>query len=255
MENIFKESEFPFEKLSKFGISKDMFLDLPERYLNDVFSGLPSPLLPLSIEDEEGNRVEATARISLLRMDDGSVNILFFPKLSHPASRQDYSMSEQQRLECGRPVLKSLVNAKTGKVEDTYVQLDRKTGNLMSVPADVIEGNIRVWVNNHHLMDMEQRLLRQGDPVELSYRGKPHTIGIDLNAPSCIRYAPCGQSEWEKDEEKEYARYEFGISGCWVFADDGSLDYIPEDDYTDDIIEEQKKRGQQNAQRSAARAY
>ena len=35
----------------------------------------------------------------------------------------------------------------------------------------------------------------------------------------------------------------FGIYGCWVMGEDGNLDYVKEEDYTDELWNEQKKAG------------
>ena len=34
--------------------------------------------------------------------------------------------------------------------------------------------------------------------------------------------------------------------GCWVMGDDGNLDYIPEEEYTEELWNEQKKSGERN---------
>lgn len=37
------------------------------------------------------------------------------------------------------------------------------------------------------------------------------------------------------------SKYNFGINGCWIKNDDGSLDYVKEDDYTEEIMAELQK--------------
>ena len=35
--------------------------------------------------------------------------------------------------------------------------------------------------------------------------------------------------------------YNFGLNGCWVTDETGNLDYVPEDNYTQEMWEEQAK--------------
>ena len=41
-------------------------------------------------------------------------------------------------------------------------------------------------------------------------------------------------------------KYTFGCYGCWVMDDDGNLDYVPEEEYTEELWNEQKKSGERN---------
>ena len=38
----------------------------------------------------------------------------------------------------------------------------------------------------------------------------------------------------------------FGVYGCWVMDDDGNLDYVPEEEYTEELWNEQKKSAERN---------
>ena len=42
-------------------------------------------------------------------------------------------------------------------------------------------------------------------------------------------------------------QYNFGLFGCWVCSDDNTLNYISEDDYTEEILDEQKRAQSMNA--------
>ena len=41
-------------------------------------------------------------------------------------------------------------------------------------------------------------------------------------------------------------KYTFGVYGCWVMDDDGNLDYVPEEEYTEELWNEQKKSAERN---------
>jgi len=42
-------------------------------------------------------------------------------------------------------------------------------------------------------------------------------------------------------------RFSFGIYGCWVKDANGDLSYVPEEEYSDEIIAEQQKHIDRNA--------
>ena len=54
--NSFEESEVPYQTLAKFGLTHEMIEDLPMHALDDISNGRPSPLLPVSMEVNEGYR-------------------------------------------------------------------------------------------------------------------------------------------------------------------------------------------------------
>ena len=58
---------------------------------------------------------------------------------------------------------------------------------------------------------------------------------------SRTRFANGDGEQWRKDGKREWDKYTFGIYGCWVMDDDGNLDYVPEEEYTEELWNEQKK--------------
>lgn len=74
----FQDNEIPFEVLASFGLSKEMVEDLPMKVLETLLNGLRTPLLPISIQDKKGNHVISSARLSLVRTEDG-VDVMFMP--------------------------------------------------------------------------------------------------------------------------------------------------------------------------------
>ena len=74
----FQDNEIPFEVLASFGLSKEMVEDLPMKVLEALLNGQRTPLLPISIQDKKGNHVISSARLSLVRTEDG-VDVMFMP--------------------------------------------------------------------------------------------------------------------------------------------------------------------------------
>lgn len=46
----FYESEYPYDTLEKFGLTREMIEDLPMHVLDDLSAGLRSPVLPIKVK-------------------------------------------------------------------------------------------------------------------------------------------------------------------------------------------------------------
>ena len=75
---------------------------------------------------------------------------------------------------------------------------------------------------------------------------EPVTVGIDLNEKNGIRFCQGDSQKWSGQAKREWDKYTFGCYGCWVMGDDGSLDYISEEQYTEELWNEQKESAQRN---------
>ena len=75
---------------------------------------------------------------------------------------------------------------------------------------------------------------------------EPVTVGIDLNARTGIRFCHGDGERWREQSRREWDKYTFGCYGCWVMDDDGNLNYVSEDDYTEELWNEQKKSAERN---------
>lgn len=77
----FSEEEVPYGILEQFGLTREMIGDLPMDVLQAIHSGRRSPILPIRIDDSEGNAIHARTRFSLVRREDGTADVLFYPVL------------------------------------------------------------------------------------------------------------------------------------------------------------------------------
>lgn len=71
-------------------------------------------------------------------------------------------------------------------------------------------------------------------------------MGIDLNTRTGIRFCHGDGEKWHEQTRREWDKYTFGCYGCWVMDDDGNLNYVSEDDYTEEMWNEQKKSAERN---------
>ena len=63
-----------------------------------------------------------------------------------------------------------------------------------------------------------------------------------------LRIADGDSIAWQQDAKADkLPKYNFGIYGCWMADDDNVLSYVAESDYTQDILDEQKRMESRNA--------
>lgn len=77
--NQIEFDELPFSTLERFGLTREMIEDLPMRVLDDICNGRHSPVLPVRVTDEHGGQIESRSRFAFIRMDDGQVDVVFYP--------------------------------------------------------------------------------------------------------------------------------------------------------------------------------
>ncbi len=73
--NSFKEEEIPYEVLETFGLTREMVEDLPLCVLQQISNGRRSPVLPIHVKDNQGNIIKSRTRFSLIRNEDGKVDV------------------------------------------------------------------------------------------------------------------------------------------------------------------------------------
>lgn len=239
----FNENEIPFETLEQFGLTHEMIEDLPVRVINDIMEGRRTPILPIRLSDEDGNTVKSRTRFVLVRKDDGTVDVLFYPELEE-AELSRFSEQERTKLEEGKSII-ATVEDKHGNMVRSFVQLDNGTKQVLSAPTQVIGRNLKVISDEIRLSSAELNRLSNGEPVTFARDDVDDaiTVGIDLNERTGLRFAPGDAKMWSEQRSREWDKYTFGVYGCWVMDDDGNLDYVNEEDYTDELWNEQKKAG------------
>lgn len=107
----------------------------------------------------------------------------------------------------------------------------------------VIGRNMQYVADRYHLTGAEMQKLQNGDALSiLNDEDEEITMGIDLNSKTGIRFAAGDEQTWKREAKREWDKYNFGAFGCWV-AEDGDLDYVHEEDYSEEMWQEQKKVG------------
>ena len=155
----FNEEQVPYGLLGQYGLTREMVEDLPEAPYCDIMNGLLSPVLPVSVKDDEGNTISARTRFRLVRTDDGGVDVLFYPRLLR-CELDSYSESEQYELRQGRVILS---HAPDDADRKCFVQIDPDTNQVMYVPTPVIGRNIRNLMDRFELTTDDITLIQMGE--------------------------------------------------------------------------------------------
>lgn len=244
--NVFADEEIPYEVLKRFGLSQEMIEDLPQNVLSGIRDGRRSPVLPICYTCEDGDKVLDRARFSLFRDDEtGEVKVMFYPKQTR-LTLDVFNEAEQAMLRDGKAII-GITTTEDGREVQSFYQLDADTMQVLSVPTPVIGNNLQVLADFFQLSSAELTCLKNGEPLTIADENDEVTFGIDLNDPKGFRHCMGNVQKWREQASQPMETYTFGIFGCWVKDDDGNLDYVPEDEYTEVMWEAQKRIGMNRA--------
>ena len=239
----FNNSEVPFGTLAKFGLTKEMLEDLPQGVLEDIYDGRRSPVLPICMKDGEGNEVKTRTRFALVRLESGEADVMFYPQLKRNELVR-FSPEERKALLANQAIIAQAI-LPDGKQIPAFHQLDPGTNQILYVPTPVIGRNLELVSKAMSLTNAELTCLQKGLPISVIDGDDVHTVGIDLMEKSGIRIAQGDERKWREDQRQGISKFNFGLNGCWMTVDEGNLDYVPEESYTEELWEEMRKRNSQ----------
>lgn len=240
----FEFNELPYPTLARFGLTQEMIEDLPLRILKEIGKGGYSPVLPMRVTNENGEVIESRSRFAFIRMDSGEVDVVFYPTLKS-SPLECYNEEQQKQLLDGKSIIADVAMA-DGRHSKAFVQIDEETKQVMYVPTPIIARNLKVLAEVMHFGTVEVNGMQHGEPLTVAVDGEPVTVGIDLHNKTGIRFCAGDAQKWKEQPKCEWDKYTFGCYGCWVMDDDGNLDYVPEEEYTEELWNEQKKSGERN---------
>lgn len=244
----FTEDEIPYNILERFGFTREMLEDMPDGIIKKLKNGHTTPMLPIRVTADNGDKILSAARMSLYRNDNGEVRIMFFPRLKK-AELSRFSPQQQKSLNEGETIIGNMTMP-DGKKAPAFFQIDHETNQLKSVPVAVLDNNIKFIAEELHLSQPEVNCIRNGKLLAADYKDTQWTLGVSLNEASGVRVVAGDEQAWREEDKRDYGKFNFGLNGCWIANDEGGLDYVPEDEYTDELWDEMKKRG--NLQRNAS---
>ena len=244
----FQDEEIPYETLEQFGLTREMIEDLPIDILQQIYDGRPTPVLPVHVTLENGDEVSSRTRFSLVRRQDGTADVLFYPVLDE-VQFKNLDEQQQQKLLANKVIIDYKNKEAAEQGIKSFLQLDTETKQVLSVPTPVIGRNLQMIADNHHLIAAELQSLQNGEVLTILSNKQQISLGIDLNSKSRIRFAAGDESQWRRESKREWDKYTFGAFGCWIMDDNGNLNYVSDEDYTEELWNEQKKHGMRMHQR------
>lgn len=232
----FTEQEIPYRTLAKFGLTQEMIDDLPENVKNFLLTSRWTMRLPVVMENDYGEKFLAKARIRLIRLSNGMVDVIFAP-YCETDSFNEYNEDQQAVLKKGRVIITDV------NEHQCYVQFDKDLNQTMSVPVELIMQNIDILADQFGIDDTDKEYIAKGEIATLTQLTKPVSIGVDLKEESGLRIIPGTVQEWVIGEEENVEKYTIGVYGTWIRDEVTSdMDYVLENDYTEDIMQEIERR-------------
>lgn len=62
-----------------------------------------------------------------------------------------------------------------------------------------------------------------------------------------IHFAAGNEFVWKREAKRDCDKFNFGIFGCWTMDENGNLDYIPKENYTDEMWNELSSKSRAKA--------
>ena len=187
---------------------------------------------------------------------------MFSPKLK-TIDLDAFSDDERQSLLDGKVIVAN-VDDKTVTDEgveemqriQAFVQLDRDTNGVIYTPTQVIGRNLNAVATEYELSGDDLQSFWNGSLVTLyeeNHQGQkePVTIGVDLFSDTGVIVVPGTAAKWESTVRRAMPKYSFGNDGCWLNKN-GHLTYVPEEEFTKDILDELERIAKQHGMASEA---
>lgn len=238
----FSHDEIPFETLEKFGLTSEMIEDLPQNVMQRFLSSQPTPALPLTYENIEGQKLVTPTRLTLVRLSDGMVDVCLSPRWTDK-DLSEFTPEQQAKLENGEVIVAEMGN--NGKC---FIQFDDSINKVIGSPVALVNKNISLLARSYGLDDTDMETLENGGVIEINVNGNILSAGIDLNDDACIRTANGPIATWKQDKEADrLPKYSFGLFGCWMADDNNNLSYVPEENYDEEMVREFERTAEANA--------
>lgn len=243
-----EEYEFPYEDLEQVGLTREMIEDLPMKVIDDLSSGRCSPMLPVKVKTDDSEVIESRARFAFVRVENGKIEALFYPKLKSSPLEQ-FSKEQREALMSGKTIISS-VKFDGGSSSSAFVQVDQETLQVVAAPTAIITRNLKVLADELGLSASEVKCIQNGEPLTFIIDDEQTTVGIDLNEKVGLRITEGDANKWREQNKRIGEKYTFGCYGCWIMDNEGNLDYVREEDFTEELWEEQRKSAQRNVSSS-----
>lgn len=234
-----KKEQFPYASFNKLGLSTSMIEDLPESVMEDLMEGRRSPLLPLQLNAADGSKVTYYARLQLVENKDKKASLACY-MINKSVELSQFNEEEQAQLKKGKVVSTDIEIGNQSKIH-SYVQID-DNNQVLSAPTQLVARNINNLASEHNFRTSEISSLLKGEVVTFVDDDTPLSVGIDLRESSGLRCSYGDEREWHLQSNSKLERFNFGLEGCWTLEEDGTMNYVPQDQYTEEMTTAFNKR-------------
>lgn len=121
----FTEDDIPYNILNRFGFTREMIEDMPDAILKKLKDGHTTPVLPIQVTADNGDKILSAARLSLYRNEAGEVRVMFYPKLEK-AELSRFSPQQQKSHNDGGPIVSDMTMP-DGKKAPAFFLIDHET--------------------------------------------------------------------------------------------------------------------------------
>ena len=226
MQNRFLESDIPYGKLAKLGISKEKTLSMPKDLLETFLSGKVTPLIQTHIKSQSGTLYEVPLKLQLIQDRAGNIKLMTYPVRKDIVSDIALNNDEKDRLRQGEILRKEIKEDGVRRMQ--FIQLDYETKSLIKrnvsnlrLPEQIAQME---KINDIQLGMNQKEAIKEGKPIELEVGHEKVSVGVDLKEPQGFKIVKGDMAEWDRQQKIKYDRANEGFMG-YVLNDQNRWEY------------------------------
>ena len=226
MKNVFLESDVPYGKFAKLGISKEKYLSMPKEILEPLMSGKVTPLIQAHVRSRSGTEYSVPMKLQMMRDRDGKILLMTYPVRRDVVNDMRLNERELSSLRQGE-VLRKEVND-NGVRRMQFIQLDRETKSLIKRNVGTLKLSEQMAqlekIKDISLGQNQKDAIKEGKPVELTIGDQKVTVGVDAKEPQGFKVVNGNLDEWERQQKIRYDDSHVGYMG-YVMTDKNRWEY------------------------------
>lgn len=226
MKNVFLESDVPYGKFAKLGISKEKYLSMPKEILEPLMSGKVTPLIQAHVRSRSGTEYAVPMKLQMMRNRDGKILLMTYPVRRDVVNDMRLNERELSSLRQGE-VLRKEVND-NGVRRMQYIQLDRETKSLIKRNVSTLKLPEQMAqlekIKDISLGQNQKDAIKEGKPVVLEVGDQKVTVGVDNKEPQGFKVVNGDMDEWKKQQMIRYDDSHVGFMG-YVMTDKNRWEY------------------------------
>lgn len=226
MKNVFLESDVPYGKLAKLGITKEKYLSMPKDILEPLMSGKVTPLIQARVKSGNGTEFNVPMKLQMMRDRDGRILLMTYPVRREIVNDMRLNDRELHRLSQGEVVRKEVNENGVRRMQ--FIQLDRETKSLIKRNVGTMKLSEQMAqlekIKDISLGQNQKDAIREGKPVVLDVGDQKVTVGVDAKEPQGFKIVNGDMEEWKRQQAIRYDEVNKGFMG-YVMTDKNRWEY------------------------------